>query len=305
MGGGATVLRGGVLLVVGMPLLAGSALSCNRDAPAVPAPAAVVAPKVTGPTPDRVVTFKQVGDVSLSLHVFEPRGDPPVTGRPAFVLFHGGAWSEGSPRDYYRHCAELASAGVAAFCAEYRVSKRHHTTPWEAVRDGKSAVRWVRAHARELGVDPQRVIAAGASAGGHVAACAALIDGLDEADEDRSISSRPDALVLFFAVVDTSPTEGFGADVLGPRYRELSPREHIRANLPPTIMFHGTVDHVMPHATVERFCAEMRRHDNPCELLSHSGRGHTFMNPDEPSSDYTDVMTRTLRFIRTLEHARR
>ena len=95
----------------------------------------------------------------------------------------------------------LASRGMVAARADYRVKSRQGVTPDKCVEDAKSAVRWLRANAAKLGIDPDRIVAAGGSAGGHIAACTALTDGLDAEGEDRSISSKPNALVLFNPVL--------------------------------------------------------------------------------------------------------
>ena len=81
--------------------------------------------------------------------------------------------------------------------ADYRVSSRHGTQVVHCVADGKSAVRWIRANAKRLGVDAERIAAGGGSAGGHVAACTGVISGLDAPDEDTSLSSVPNAMALF------------------------------------------------------------------------------------------------------------
>ena len=214
--------------------------------------------------PDESLVYKTAGDVKLSLDVFLPPGHKPSERRPAIVFFFGGGWVGGSPKQFYPHCRYLASRGMVAISAEYRVNSRHGTTPWDCVRDGKSAVRWVRAHARQLGVDPKRIAAGGGSAGGHVAACTGTIDGLDEPGEDAAVSSRPDAMALFNPVIDTGPG-GYGYSRLKEKYKTISPVEHVEPGVPPTIIFHGTRDTTVPLANCQDFQARMKKAGNRCE----------------------------------------
>ena len=88
--------------------------------------------------------------------------------------------------------------------ADYRVLNIHGTSPDKCVEDGKSAIRWVRDHAEELGIDPDRIVASGGSSGGHVAACTWMVDGLEAEGEDLNVSSKPDLLVLFNPVMSTT-----------------------------------------------------------------------------------------------------
>ncbi|MDB4796380.1 alpha/beta hydrolase fold domain-containing protein, partial [Akkermansiaceae bacterium] len=111
-----------------------------------------------------------MGDVELKLHVFNPEGHKASDSRPAIVFFFGGGWNGGSPKQFYPHSEHLASLGMVAISAEYRVKSRNKTTPMECVKDGNSAIRWVRSHAKELGINPDMIAAGGGSAGGHVAA---------------------------------------------------------------------------------------------------------------------------------------
>ena len=106
----------------------------------------------------RAVQYKEVGDDKLFLHVFEPETKTKAK-RPAIVFFFGGGWNGGTPKQFEPHCNHLASRGMVAITAEYRVKSRNKTTPFECVADGKSAMRWVRANADKLGVDPFRVAA--------------------------------------------------------------------------------------------------------------------------------------------------
>jgi len=229
------------------------------------------------PAPTRKVVYKTASDVKLSLHVFEPEGHKASDKRPAIVFFFGGGWVGGSPSQFYPHCAELAKLGMVAMSAEYRVKSRNNTTPFECVADGKSAIRWVRTHAAELGIDPAKLAAGGGSAGGHVAASTGVISGHEEAGEDKTVSSRPVALVLFNPVIDTSK-KGYGYNRLKARYKELSPVEHVDASDPPTILFHGTGDTTVPFANAADFAARMKKAGNRCELVSFPGAKHGIIN---------------------------
>ncbi|MEI6074845.1 MAG: alpha/beta hydrolase [Verrucomicrobiota bacterium] len=86
--------------------------------------------------------------------------------RPTIIFFFGGGWTVGTPIQFYPECAHFADEGYIAISADYRIASVNHTTPFDGVTDGKSAIRWVRQHAAELGLDPARIVAAGASAGG-------------------------------------------------------------------------------------------------------------------------------------------
>lgn len=221
----------------------------------------------------RLVTYKKARGADLALHIFSPAS--PVLGkpRPAIVFFFGGGWTTGTPVQFYQECAHFAARGFVAISADYRIASVNHTTPFESVADGKSAVRWVRQHAAELGVDPQRIVAAGASSGGQVAAAAGIVPGLDEPGEDLSVSSKPDALLLWYAVVDNGP-DGYGPPEMKARYREISPLHHITSNAPPALFFLGTRDALIPVATAELFKSRMEQGGGRCDLKLFSGAGH-------------------------------
>ncbi|MGB6222763.1 alpha/beta hydrolase [Haloferula sp.] len=226
---------------------------------------------------DREVVYKRVGVTDLKLHVFWPAGWRSGDGRPAIVFFHGGAWSGGTPTQFYPHCRYLASRGMVAMSAEYRVKVRDGTTPKESVMDGKSAVRWIREHANDLGVDPKRVAAGGGSAGGQVAAAAGNLSGFDEAGERLGVSSRPDALVLFNPVVDNGP-EGFGYERVSDYWQEFSPLHNLSEKSPPTILFLGTRDKLIPVATGKEYKRRMESFGRRCDLHLYVGRKHGFFN---------------------------
>lgn len=236
----------------------------------------------------QVEVYKTVGDVKLNIYLFTPDQHRPEDRRSAIVFFFGGGWRSGSPKQFEEHCKYLASRGMVAMAADYRVSSRHGTQALQCVADGKSALRWIRANADRLGIDPARVAAGGGSAGGHVAACTGAIAGLDEDGENTSISSRPDCMVLFNPAVVLAPV---GDQLPFPKERmaeltgrmgiepaKLSPYHNVTENAPPTILFHGTGDTTVPFRTAQLFAECMKQHGNECRLVSFEGRPHGFFN---------------------------
>lgn len=221
--------------------------------------------------------YKTVGDVELAIYVFEPEGHKASDARPAAVFFFGGGWKGGSVSQFAPHCRHLASRGMVAMVADYRVASRHQTTPFECVKDGKSAIRWIRQNATRLGVDPDRLAAGGGSAGGHVAAATGTLPGLEEPGEDTQISCRPNALLLFNPVYDNGP-DGYGYERVGDRYREISPRHNIREGIPPAIVFLGTADKLIPVATAKAFQEQMEQVGSRSELHLYEGKPHGFFN---------------------------
>ena len=138
-------------------------------------------------------------------------------------------------------------------------------------------MRWVRSHARELGIDPARIAAAGGSAGGHLAAHAGLVDALDDPADDLNTPVKPNALLLFNPVLDNGPG-GFGTKSIGARFPEFSPAHNVSSNDPPAILFLGSEDKLIPVATLEKFKSAMAAAGVRCELHVYPGQGHGFFN---------------------------
>ena len=244
--------------------------------------------------------YKKIDGHELYLHCFSPDGHDPKTGRkPAIVFFFGGGWVGGTPKQFYPQCEYLADRGMVAISAEYRVKSRHQTTPFECVKDGKSALRWVRKHAAQLGIDPDRIGAGGGSAGGHVAAAVATVPKLNEEKEDLSVSCLPNALVLFNPVYDNGP-EGFGYVKVKDRYEEISPIHNLRKEMPPTIVFLGDQDKLISVSTGEKFRDEMRKLGNRSELVIYPKQPHGFFNKGKPGGYFSRTMEETEHFMVSL-----
>ena len=225
-------------------------------------------------------TYKQAGDRALQLFIEKPADWNATDRRPAVVYFFGGGWVGGTPNQFAPQSAYLATRGLVGVRVEYRViPKGNDGPPIVCVQDAKSALRYVRAHAAELGIDPQRIAGAGGSAGGHLAAFTALVTGLDDPADDLTVSCRPDALVLFNPVFNNGPGQ-WGHGRVGERYREFSPAHHIAKSAPPAIVFLGDADKLIPVSVLTDFAAEMKKAGVRCEAHVYPQAGHGFFNKD-------------------------
>jgi len=273
-------------------------LCCEAAAPAYP-------PKMEGSI---VEVYKKAPNAELKIYIFNPPGHSAAARRPAIVFFFGGGWTSGSPGQFENHCRYLASRGMVAMSADYRVRSRHGVAAVDCVRDAKSAIRWVRQNAARLGVDPNRVAAGGGSAGGHLAAAAGVIDGWDEPGEDLKISSRPNALVLFNPALVLAPVGGVeGVKVPDLKERagvdpvEISPWHHVRKGAPPAIIFHGKADTTVPYITAEMFANKMKEAGNRCDLVGFEGATHGFFNFGRGNNEaYRETLKRTDQFLVSL-----
>jgi len=259
----------------------------------------------------RTEIYKTVGDVKLPLYIFEPKGHKPGNHTPAIVFFFGGGWTGGTPWQFGQQCRYLASRGMVAITADYRVFSRQRTLAVKCVEDAKSAIRWVRANAQRLGVDPNRIAAAGGSAGGHIAACTGLIKDFDAPGEDLSVSSVPNALVLFNPALVLAPVEGEASvkserlerieNRLGTKPEALSPYHHIHEGAPPTLVLHGKADHTVPYHATEIFVDAMKKAGNRCELVGYEGQEHGFFNYKPADNSYFIATTEEMdKFLASL-----
>ena len=242
--------------------------------------------------------YKKTAEGELYLYVFQPQKGRQQN-RPAAVFFFGGGWNGGTPKQFEEHASYLASRGMVGIVADYRVKSRQGTTPFECVKDGKSAIRWVRVHAGELGIDPDRIAAGGGSAGGHVAAATATVPGLEEKGEDSSVSCRPNALLLFNPVYDNGP-EGYGHERVKERYKEISPIHNIHKGTPPAIVFLGTKDTLIPVATAEKYKQLMEQAGSRCDLHLYEDQPHGFFNRRKSEEHFLKTVTEMDRFLESL-----
>jgi acetyl esterase/lipase len=230
-------------------------------------------PAVKPYTPE-IITYKEIENYQLKLHIFKPQKNKKANEkRPAIIFFFGGGWSVGTPLQFYRECAYYASKGIVAVSAEYRIKFLHNSTVFESVADAKSAIRWLRENSDKYNIDTARIAAAGASAGGHIAAVAGTINKFDEEDENQSISSKPNLLLLYYPVLDNSPS-GYQTENIKDRFIEVSPIYNITTGAPPTLIILGTADPYLSVNQVEVYQQRMLDVGNFCVLKLYENAGH-------------------------------
>lgn len=224
--------------------------------------------------------YKEVGDVRLPVYIWEPDPDknPPYP-RSVIAFFFSSGWDHGQVSQFAPHCVYFASRGMTAMAFDYRVSSRHATGPLEAMSDARSAMRWIRLNAAALNVNPGKVVGSGGSGGGHAIASAALLNGFDDAGDDPALNPAPNALVLFNPVMDTSK-HGFGFTRFpdSGKAKAANLIRAIRKGLPPTLIFHGTADRVVPCSGSYDYARKAGRKKNICKFVEFEGQGHGFFN---------------------------
>jgi len=218
----------------------GAAVLVTSARAAKPSPAALKALPMPKGVTEKAFVYKKTAEAELKINVSFPPGWKASDKRPAIVFFFGGGWNGGSVAQFGPQAAYLAGRGMVAARADYRVWSRHKARPNQCVEDARSAVRWMRANAAKLGIDPQKLCASGGSAGGHLAIATAVVKGVDAATDDKSISARPNLLVLYNPVMDTTMYRGkIGTEEMAKR---LSPMHNITKDLPPAILYYGADD---------------------------------------------------------------
>ena len=259
----------------------------------------------------RVETYKSVEGTDLKVWIFEPEGHKASDSRPAIVFFFGGGWRNGTPGQFHQQAMHLAARGMVAMSADYRVLNRQGVKGHKCVQDAKSAIRWVRANAKRLGIDPNRIAAGGGSAGGHLAASTATLPEHDDPAGDKSISSKPNALALFNPGTVLASVPGkiefdkeraaAVAERVGAELESISPYHHVMSGFPPAIIFHGKADTTVPYKTVEVFTERVKSVGSRCELVGYDGANHGFFNYGRgDGTAYTDTVRRMDEFFVSL-----
>jgi len=224
--------------------------------------------------------YKTVGDIHLPVYIWEPEGDkvPPYPKSVAAFFFSSG-WDNGQVAQFAPHCVYFASRGMMTMAFDYRITNRNHGGPLEAIADARSAMRWIRLNAVELGINPGKIVGIGGSGGAHAITSAAMLNGFDDPADILDSSPAPNALVLFNPVLDTSK-KGFGLERFPDAgvAKDANLIRAIRPGLPPMLLMHGTADRVVPFGGTYEFAKKSSKKKNFCRLIEFEGQGHGFFN---------------------------
>lgn len=185
----------------------------------------------------KIYTYKKGNGYERKMEVFFPKGHDATKAKvPGLIMFHGGGWSSGSRVQFADVCRYFASRGIVTATVTYQLSKKGRKSKKSHKRvciiDAKSAIRWYKENADELGIDPERIIAGGGSAGGHISLLATTNPGLNDPKDSKDIDTSVAAYLLFnpaFQAIDAKDSE-------------VNFLHHLKADLPPSIVFFGTKD---------------------------------------------------------------
>lgn len=222
--------------------------------------------------------YKTSAGVERKMEIFfPPNHDPAKSKVPGVILFHGGGWQGGELGQFRFAAAYFASRGLVCATAEYQMHGKTGTAKLAkgesikrvCVTDAKSAIRWFKKNADELGIDPARIITGGGSAGGHISALATLNPGLNDPADPKDIDTSVVAYLWFNPAFHASDKTDPEIDIL----------THLKADMPPSIVFFGDKDTWktgwdVAHAKWKSIGTKT------IDLQIAPGQGHSFFNKD-------------------------
>lgn len=240
--------------------------------------------------------YQERSEGPVQAHLFFPQNAiaPP---RPVIIFFHGGFWDTPTPTQFVPHCLHFAGRGAVAVAAETRTAARHRTGPVEAIEDARDLIRWIRHNADTFNIDPNRITIGGA-AGGAFLGLLCTLPSLKNMPLVEGLDCRPQALVLFSALVNCT-----GKSKVSERFPDgktaklLSPSQLMRRKLPPMILFHGKTDRITPYDEVDRFRRSMRWRRNTCEIVDFERADHSFFNFNVSQRNFELTLQSADRFL--------
>jgi len=242
------------------------------------------------------LVYKVVDGQELTVDMFYSDAVQASENNTAIALFHGGGWVFGDPSEFHEACRRYATKGYITCSFQYRLSRNADgsyphpdISPIESVKDARSAIRWLRAHADSLNIDPDKIVVGGQSAGGQLALSTALLDTINEETDNLDIRPNPNALLLFSSNVNT--LEPWIDNLLGDRNKEIwsiSPYHNLKKSMSPAIAFHGEEDdQVLPYI-VRMFEERMDELGNYYDLHWYPGRKHYLGEGNDRYATYFD-----------------
>ena len=237
--------------------------------------------KVNGPIE---YTYDSSKEYELKAFIFAPDEINLESIYPTIVIFHGGGWDSGDPSWAFGIAEKYASKGLITLAAQYRLSDHKTITPLDAMEDARNVILWMRENSDKLNIDKGRIAAYGWSAGGYLAACAAVFNS---SNTEQTINSIPNALLLVSPALSITKDNWF-LELLLDKVDPIScsPAENLRENMPPSIIVVGRDDTVTPIFESNLFHQNMLKYGNKSKLLIYDGVGHLFTPSGQPDNGY-------------------
>lgn len=240
---------------------------------------------------DKDIVYGKAGERELKLDMAKPnKGDGPF---PVVVCVHGGGWRMGNKKDMHPWLTMLAERGYLAVSVGYRLAPEYHFPA--QIEDCKTAIRFLRANAKNYNIQKDRVGAIGYSAGGHLVDLLGLTDPKAgfEGKEYLTESSEVQCVVDYFGPTDLA---AFGKDdsaqrsmlapLIGAKYTEkpkahehASPINHVKNNAPPFLIFHGTKDWIVPIEQSTKFAEKLKAANVDVTYVQVPDEGHGWSGP--------------------------
>jgi acetyl esterase/lipase len=234
------------------------------------------------------------------MKVFYPPLVDKSQNHPAILFFQGGNWNYGKIEKFAYHAQYFASRGIVCFLVEYGIKNTKEPNYFDCIMDAKSSIRYLRENAAYFNIDPEKIIGAGGSAGGHLASSLALIEVYNDPEDNLSVSTKPNALVLFNPAIDFGPASPSLYKNVGEKYKDISPLHNIKPGAPPTIILNGTADHLIPVEMVKYYKLVMEAVGSRCELILYEGKRHGFFNYDRNIDTYKETVFEVDKFLISL-----
>lgn len=218
--------------------------------------------------------YKTVGDIEIELYVI--RSEKQDSPSPAVVWYYGSGLRKRDPGQFFEHGKILSKMGMTSIHTNIRgwTEKRTPDVVPRCIEDAKSAFRWVRAHAEELNLDPDRIAVGGGSSGGFLSTCVATLPGYDAPSDDTNIPLNPSLQILF--------NPGYGSE----SPKEFSPFKNVRKGIAPAVIFQGTADTATPPANAYAYQRALDKVGSDCHIFTYKGQKHGFFNYREGNNPY-------------------
>jgi len=221
--------------------------------------------------------YKTVDNFKLEMHLFLPDKNVFKGIRPTIVQFHGGSWSSGNPFWYFSTAKEYAKNGWVVAVVDYRIKAKQGTYPFEAVKDAKSAIRWLREHAKKYTINPNKIIATGNSAGGHLALATTLVENWNEKTDNLKTSAKPNFLIVNSGAYDLTGknTKWIREHIdYKDRAKEISPNHLTKKTNTKMLLIHGEKDMNCPYANANVFYTKMKSLGNDIQFYTVKDAEH-------------------------------